>query len=73
MGGPQQYAAEYLNQLWSGQTHDIQLALVRSALTYWQPAAVVAVTPKGSVLGHFLIRLLGPPTFVACRLLVWRR
>jgi hypothetical protein len=73
MGGPQQYAAQYLDRLWSGQTHDTQLARVRSALAYWQPAAVVAVTPQGSVLGHFLIRLLGPPTFAVGTLLVWRR
>jgi dolichyl-phosphate beta-glucosyltransferase len=73
MGGPQQYAADYLDQLWSGQTHDCQLALVRSALAYWHPAAVIAVTREGTVLGHFLIRLLGPPTFVVGGLLVWRR
>jgi hypothetical protein len=73
MGGPRQHAAEYLNLLWSGQTNDSQLALVRSALAYWQPAAVVAVTREGSVLGDFLIRLLGPPTFVAGSLLVWQR
>jgi hypothetical protein len=73
MGGPQQYAARYLNELWSGQTHQTRLALVRSAMAYWQPAAVVAVTREGSVLGHFLIRLLGPPTFVVGRLLAWRR
>jgi len=73
MGGPQQYAARYLNDLWSGRTRQTRLALVRSAMAYWRPAAVVAVTREGSVLGHFLIRLLGPPTFVAGRLLVWRR
>ena len=73
MGGPQQYAARYLNELWSGQTHQTRLALVRSAMAYWRPAAVVAVTREGSVLGHFLIRLLGPPTFVVGRLLAWRR
>jgi len=42
-------------------------------MAYWQPVAVVAVTRAGSVLGHFLIRLLGPPTFAVGRLLVWRR
>jgi len=73
MGGPQQYAATYLNQLWAGRTRQTRLALVRSAMAYWRPAAVVAVTREGTVLGHFLIRLLGPPTFVVGRLLVWRR
>jgi hypothetical protein len=73
MSGPQQYAATYLNQLWAGRTRQTRLALVRSAMAYWQPAAVVAVTREGTILGHFLIRLLGPPTFVVGRLLVWRR
>jgi hypothetical protein len=72
LGGPQQSAASYLNGLWSGRTHQTRLELVRSAMAYWQPAAVVAVTQEGSVLGHFLIRLLGPPTFVVGSLLVWR-
>jgi hypothetical protein len=72
MGGTQQYAARYLNQLWSGRTHQTRLALVRSAMAYWRPAAVVAVTREGTVLGHFLIRLLGPPTFMVGRVLVWR-
>jgi hypothetical protein len=73
MGGPQQYAATYLNQLWAGRAHQTDLALVRSAMAYWQPAAVVAVTREGTILGHFLIRLLGPPTLVVRKLLVWRR
>jgi hypothetical protein len=70
--GPTQYAAEYLNRLWSGRARLRHPALVRSALAYWRPAAVVAVTRKGSRLGQFLTGLLGPPAFQVRRMLVWR-
>ena len=72
MSGPARHAAEYLNRLWSGRAPYRRSALVRSALAYWRPAAVVAVTRKTSALGQFLISLLGPPTFGVGRLLVWR-
>ena len=49
-----------------------QPGLVRSALDYWRPAAIVALTRKTSELGKFLISLIGPPTFEVGRLLVWR-
>jgi hypothetical protein len=71
--GPTQDAAAYLNRLWSGRAHLNRVALVRSALAYWRPAAVVAVTSKRSRLGQFLTGLLGPPAFGAGRMLVWRR
>ncbi len=73
--GPTQYAAEYLNHLWSGRAPvgPSSRALVRSALAYWRPAAVVAVTREGSRLGKFLTSLLGPPAFqVRGDLVVWR-
>jgi hypothetical protein len=70
--GPTQYAAEYLNRLWSGQAPFLRDALVRSALAYWRPAAVVALTRKGSRLEQFLTGLLGPPTFGVRKVLVWR-
>jgi hypothetical protein len=70
--GPTQHAAEYLNRLWSGRARSRDPTLVRSALAYWRPAAVLAVTRKGSRLGQFLISLLGPPTFQVHSLLVWR-
>jgi hypothetical protein len=65
-------AAEYLNRLSSGRAHLQRYPLVRSALAYWRPAAIVAVTRKASKLGQFLTGLLGPPTFIVRRVLVWR-
>jgi hypothetical protein len=72
--GPTQYAAGYLNRLWSGRAGSFHRdALVRSALAYWRPAAVVAVTGKRSRLGQLLTGLLGPRAFSVGRMLVWRR
>ncbi len=72
--GPTQYDAEYLNRLWSGRARvrDSFSGQVRSALAYWRPAAVVAVTREGSPLEQFLAGLLGPPAFHVRRMLVWR-
>jgi len=47
-------------------------AQLRAQLTAWHPAAVVAVTSEGSVLGHYLTRLLGPPAVSAGGVLGWR-
>jgi hypothetical protein len=71
--GPTQDAAAYLNRLWVGRGRFRRPALVRSALAYWRPAAVVADTAPGSRLGRFLVSLLGRPTFRIRSLLVWRR
>jgi hypothetical protein len=73
--GPTQNAAQYLNRLWSGRGYvrPADTAEVRSALAYWRPAAVVAVTRERSRLGQFLIGLLGPPAFHVRRVLAWRR
>jgi hypothetical protein len=70
--GLAQDAARYLNRLWSGRARFLHPGLVRSALAYWRPAAVVAVTGKTSRLGVFLTGLLGPPAFQVSRMLVWR-
>jgi hypothetical protein len=70
--GPTEYAAEYLNRLWSRRARFPHPALVRSALASWRPVAVLAVTRKDSRLGKFLIGLLGPPSFQARTVLVWR-
>jgi len=72
--GPTQHAAQYLNELWSGRgpTGPSYTALVRSALAYWRPAAVVVVASKTSLLGRFLTGLLGPPAFQVRRVLAWR-
>jgi dolichyl-phosphate beta-glucosyltransferase len=69
---PMLYAAEYLDRLWSGRARFRHPALVRSALAYWRPAAVVAVTREGSQLGQSLIGLLGPPAVHVRRVLAWR-
>ena len=70
--GPTTYAAEYLNRLWAGRAPLRRIPLVRSALAYWRPAAVVAVTRTTSGLGQFLVSLLGPPAFHIRRVLIWR-
>jgi hypothetical protein len=70
--GPTQYAADNLDALWSGRTRIGDPALVRSALAYWRPAAVVAVTHEGTLLGQLLTGLLGPPTFHVGTVLAWR-
>ena len=67
-------AIKDLDALWAGSSPgrgpDRQ---VRVSLAYWRPAAVVAVTGRGSRLGRFLYRLLGPPTYQIGQVLVWRR
>jgi hypothetical protein len=44
----------------------------RSALGYWHPAAVVADTGQGTLLGRFLIGVLGQPAVKDGQLLAWR-
>jgi len=46
---------------------------IRQAFEYWRPAAVVAVTTRGSRLWRFLTGLLGAPAMEAGRVLAWRR
>jgi hypothetical protein len=70
--GPTQPAAEYLNLLYARRARLLQPGLVRSALDYWRPAVVIALTGKTSKLGQFLTGLLGPPAFEVGHLLVWR-
>jgi hypothetical protein len=69
---PMQYAAQYLNRLWDGRAHFVRTELVQSALKYWRPAAILALTRTSSRLGKFLISLLGRPSFRVGQLLVWR-
>ena len=73
--GPQQPVAQYLNYLWSGQrpVPRPSAALARSALAYWRPAAILAVTRETSRLGRFLISLLGRPELRVGKVLAWRR
>jgi hypothetical protein len=70
--GPTEYAAEYLNRLYARRAPFPQPAVVRSALNYWRPAAIVALTRKTSPLGKLLISLIGQPAFEVGHLLVWR-
>jgi hypothetical protein len=73
--GPQQAVANYLDSLWSGRGRVPRPspALFRDALTYWRPAAILAVTSETSRLGRFLIRVLGRPAFRVGRVVAWRR
>jgi hypothetical protein len=47
--------------------------LIRASLAYLRPAAVVAVTRRGSPLGRFLYRLFGRPTYQVGQVLAWLR
>ncbi len=72
--GPATLAARYLDHLWaagsaSGSSFTVQF---RADLAYLRPAAIVAVTSRGSALGQFLTRLVGRPAFQVARVLVWR-
>jgi hypothetical protein len=73
--GPAQTVANYLNHLWAGRGRVPRpsAAAFRAALTYWRPAAIVAVTSETSRLGRFLTRLLGRPAFHVGKVVVWRR
>jgi hypothetical protein len=73
--GPPQTVANCLTYLWSGRGRVPRpsATLFRAALTYWRPAAIVAVTSETSRLGRFLIRLLGRPAFRVGRVVAWRR
>jgi len=48
-------------------------AELRSWVTRWRPAAVVAVTRRTSRLGRLLAAVFGPPDFAVGRVLGWRR
>jgi hypothetical protein len=72
--GPTTTAAEYLDSLWDQRQHAGPLAhgLMRSVLSYWRPAAVIAVTSRDSLLGRYLTYLLGQPSFAVGAVLAWR-
>jgi hypothetical protein len=72
--GPTTTASQYLDSLWNGARAPGYLphGLIRSDLSYWRPAAVVAVTSRDARLGHFLIGLFGQPTLVEGSVLAWR-
>lgn len=66
--------AKYLNELWAGASVPAppSNASVLAQLSTWHPAAVVAVTNSSSVLGKYLIALLGQPSVNAGGVLGWR-
>jgi hypothetical protein len=71
--GPTLIAARYLDDLWHGGSSSASAtAQLRSELAYWRPAAIVAVTSRGSRLERVLAGLVGPPTFGVKSVLVWR-
>jgi hypothetical protein len=47
-------------------------SVLRPALSYWHPAAVVADTSPATPLGRFLIKFLGEPAIEDGQLLAWR-
>jgi hypothetical protein len=66
--------ALYLDQLWLGDAPRSAptRAQAEDDLRYWRPAAVVAVTPRGSPVDRYLAGLLGPPTVESGRVIAWR-
>ena len=72
--GPDTSAAQYLDDLWAGPPPRDPLppGLIQADIAYWRPAAVVAVTSRGSRLGRYLTGLFGPPAFAVGSVLAWR-
>jgi len=72
--GPTETAADYLDSLWDPLEHASTPTpgLMRSVLSYWRPAAVIAVTSRDSRLGHYLTGLFGQPAFAVGDVLAWR-
>ena len=47
-------------------------AKMLAQIAAWHVTAVVAVTVRNSVLGHYLTSLLGPPAVVTGDVMAWR-
>jgi hypothetical protein len=67
-----------LDALWAGAPGPAAsgtacAAVLRPALAYWRPAAVVADTRPGTPLARLLVTVLGKPTTLDGDLLAWRR
>ncbi len=73
--GPDKYTRDYVDGLWGGRRRASasSVAIIRPALAYWRPAAVVAVTSPRSALAGVLIALFGRPAFRVGQVLAWRR
>ena len=66
--------ALYLDQLWLGSPPRSAptRAQAEDDLRYWRPAAVVAVTPRGSPVDRYLTGLLGLPSVEAGDVIAWQ-
>jgi hypothetical protein len=64
----------YLDALWAGSSAAVPppSRQIRADLAYLRPAAVVAVTSRGSPLERFLYGLFGPPAVGVGDVLAWR-
>jgi hypothetical protein len=73
-GSGRKPTAHYLNDLWLGKPGAVapSSAQLRSDLTYWRPAAIVAVTSRDSRLGRYLSNVFGPPALREGSVLAWR-
>ena len=71
----QTVTTRYLNALWKGTSPAVvpTQAQIRADLQTRRPAAVVAVTSRGSRLGRYLTGLFGRPTVQSGSVLGWRR
>jgi hypothetical protein len=68
--------ATLVDSLWAGTPvapDAVTVRKLRTDIAYWRPAAVVAVTSRGSRIGRILITLLGQPSFQSGQVLAWRR
>jgi hypothetical protein len=67
--------ARSVDSLWtvSSRYQPPTTAQMRRYAARWRPAAVVAVTRRNSRLGRLLTTVFGRPSFVAGRVVVWRR
>lgn len=70
----QTVTTRYLNALWKGTSPAVvpTRAQIRADLETWQPAAVIAVTSRGSRLGRYLTGLFGRPAVQSGSVLGWR-
>ena len=54
------------------QVKAVSPAQMRAQIAAWRVTAVVAVAARNSVLGDYLIGLLGPPSVTVGDVLAWR-
>jgi hypothetical protein len=66
--------ARYLSRRWLGEPPGPVPAIsqIEADMTFWRPAAVVAVAQPDSPLGRYLVGLFGPPSVHAGQVIAWR-